>query len=169
MYIFHDLDGASHACTHIPPRQQTGWLGDWTPITVPGAYPGLISTELIEALNVFASNENIENIWLTSWEEDAPNLYAPSVGLNAEHWKVLYGVEYDSQHAWWKLDALKEFFTIYPLEPFIWIDDEISENAPAMQWIQTLPIEPLIISPETAYGLTREHIQQMHTYVDLHS
>ncbi|MGV0108906.1 HAD domain-containing protein [Arthrobacter sp. CP30] len=164
MYVFHDIDGASHACDNHPPRATTGWLGDWVPMTVAGAYPGHISLELVSQLNDFTAHPDLVNVWLTNWETAAVTEYAPSIGLNGTDWVVLEGLENDASWDWWKLAVLRHFLGDQPAEPFIWIDDDIGSHPSALEWIDSLAVKPLIVIPKTGRGITRADMALMRAF-----
>lgn len=134
-------------------------------MTVPGAYPGHWSHELIAEMNRLAVLPGLASKWLTTWEEGAPRELVPLTGLPGADWEVLYGAENDATWAWWKLDAIQADIEATKPEKVLWLDDDIAFWRPAVTWLSELDIPVLHISPKTEYGLTREHLNTMFAFV----
>lgn len=167
---YFDADGIFDAATDHrfspPPAEQTGWE-DWNPITVPGAFPGYWSGDLVDAVNRIAGIPSVTCKWLTSWEEQAPLQLAPAIGLAATEWEVIYGVEEDDpmNWHWWKLAKIHEDLEKDRPEGFIWLDDDITSDPAALHWLRTIDLPHLAVCPRTADGLTRVHLDEIESFI----
>lgn len=168
--LYWDVDGifnvnAGHTYIQAP-ADVTGW-SDWHHMTVPGAFPGYWSRDAVEAVNSIARTSGVVNKWLTSWEEQAPQLLAPAIGLDAAGWDVLHGVENDDpmNGYWWKLDALCEDLARHRPDRFIWFDDGIASDPATLHWLAGTEVPHLVIAPEIDQGLTRAHVDAVREFL----
>lgn len=169
---YNDVDGEFNAYTDHrfdpAPREASGWTGNWNPLEIGGAFPGWWSEEMVAEINRLTGHPLVAPKWLTTWEEGAPEQLAPALAIaGGESWPVLTGVEYDDpgNWQWWKLAALKNDLEASRPEAFIWIDDDISFDPGALQWLTTVAIPHLVIVPKTAVGVTRDHVQEIEAFI----
>ncbi|WP_081745016.1 HAD domain-containing protein [Arthrobacter sp. H14] len=163
--VYCDVDGIFNAYNSKSPAAATGWTGEWLPMTIPGAYPGQWSRELVAAINELAAMSGVIWKWLTSWEHEAPLQLAPAIGLDAGQWQVITGVEYDAFWDWWKLDRIKKDVEATSPDRFIWIDDDIDFDPSALKWLRGMGNRALRICPKTIHGLTTAHLDEISTFV----
>ena len=169
--LYWDGDGifnvnADHSYVQAP-ADATGW-SEWHHITVPGAFPGYWSRDAVQEVNSIARTPGVVNKWLTSREEQAPQLLAPAIGLNAVDWEVLYGLEEDDpmNWHWWKLDKLRKDLDRDRPDRFIWFDDDITSDPAALKWLKATGLPHLVIVPKIDHGLTRAHLDAVREFLD---
>jgi HAD domain in Swiss Army Knife RNA repair proteins len=155
--LFLDVDGVINALS------PTDRWDDLTHSRVDG-FPIYWSPTVVRFLNELSSQ--VEILWLTSWEESAPNLLAPSLGLRPFG---LAGRQTGAPRAgWWKHGWVESHWARDP-KPFIWIDDELGYFSSVQNWLGELPInQALAISPDTSDGLCPDHLDQILGFLSLH-
>jgi hypothetical protein len=162
--IYLDVDGVINAVSkNSPALKITGWQ-KWATKKISG-WQILYSPELIDELNRLAELPSVTFKWLTTWEDEAANELSPATGLNGQEWEVLHG----DQHAWhgrdwWKLQAIREDVASNN-DRFIWVDDDISAEPEALNWVKSEG-GGLVISPNTTHGLTRSHIEKISRFIE---
>lgn len=168
--LYSDADGvyvawSDHRFT-APPAAQTGWTGAWHPVTIPGSFPGYWSEDVVEAMNRIAAYPDVTVKWLTAWEEGAPKLLAPAIGL-AGIWEMIPGVDEDDigNWDWWKLAKIREDIARSRPDRVVWLDDDIRSDPGALAWLKTLEIPVLVICPNTSHGLTRDHLGEIEAFL----
>lgn len=159
--VYLDVDGVLNAVTRRSPSTKiTGW-DDWQ-ITRVGRWPINHSPAMIAELNALAARDDITFKWLTTWENDAAEKLSPAIGINGQDWEVLHG----DQHAWggdkgwWKLEAIQADIEASEADVFIWIDDDISAELAAIEWVQSRP-DVHAISPSSMAGLTQDDLRSI--------
>ena len=163
--IYLDVDGVLNAVSKKSPSlAATGW-DTWETAPVNG-WPILWSPKLISELNDLAARDDVTFKWLTTWTDDAAKILSPAIGINGQEWDVLHG----DQHAWggkgwWKLIAIQNDIESTDPDQFIWIDDDISAEREAIDWVAEKD-NGYAISPFTRWGLTREHLTEMQALID---
>jgi hypothetical protein len=165
--IYLDVDGVLNAVTKKRSSliKATGW-DRWETAPVNG-WPILWAPALIEALNDLAARDDVTFKWLTTWTDDAAKILSPAIGIDGQDWEVLHGDQHawGGRHGWWKLEAIRTDVETTEPERFIWIDDDLSTEGNALEWL-TGRIEGLGISPFMSEGLTRANLDTVHEYVD---
>lgn len=169
---YNDVDGVYIAQTDHrfdpPPREASGWAGVWHPFEIGGAFPGWWSQEMVDRMNRMAENDLISPRWLTSWEVRAPERIAPALSLaGGSAWPVLTGIEYGgpSSWVWWKLAALMADLEATSPEGFIWLDDDITAEQGAMEFLKSLEVPHLVIVPSARVGVTRAHVEEIEAFI----
>jgi hypothetical protein len=164
--IYLDVDGVLNAVSKKHPSiSATGW-DKWETAPVNG-WPILWSPELIAELNELAARDDVTFKWLTTWTDDAAKVLSPAIGINGQEWEVLHGDQHawGGKRGWWKLEAIqKDILETMPGQ-FIWIDDDISAEREAIDWV-TGRDNGYAISPFTSWGLTREHLTEIQALID---
>lgn len=164
--IYLDIDGVINARSRKPPKQNTGWLGDWKQETIMG-YPILWSIELIERLNALADREDVQIKWLTTWQEQAISDFTPGTGINGAEWPYFSATENDlfSYRYWWKLTAIARDVDETKPEKVVWIDDELPNQFLAQAWLSENISTILGIGPESTHGLSAKHLWQIEKFL----
>lgn len=163
--IYLDVDGVLNAVQkRDPSTKATGWEAfESKPVN---GWPILFAPELIDELNALAAHPDMTFKWLTTWEDDAAKVLSPAIGINGQDWEVLHG----EQHAWrgrdwWKLQAIQVDVHSTQPDQFIWIDDDISAERSAIEWIAEQD-NGYVISPYTVEALTRSHVDEIKALVN---
>lgn len=83
--LYLDVDGV--VCP-FSPEGHTGWGSRWRRAQA-GLLPVSFAPELVAGLNSLARTPGLRCVWLTSWEELAPQYLCPAVGLAGSNWPYL--------------------------------------------------------------------------------
>lgn len=158
--IYLDVDGVLNAVTRQTP-EGTGWEM-WEKVGVNG-YTITYSPELIAGLNEIAEMDDVEIVWLTTWQANAKTMISPAIGLNGEDWGVALNPDMDAHGfaihhpfgGWWKMNTLKNHVYTNPVDKIIWIDDDIAHEPTAPAWFEAFTQKTLAIAPFTVQGLTQ--------------
>lgn len=165
--VYLDVDGVINAVSGKPPRQNTGWEGEWSREEVMRFFI-LWSHELVDGLNELALRDDVTVKWLTTWQELAPKELCPVTGIQGQSWEVLYG-DLESHgymdHRWWKLDAIQEDFDKEQPDKAVWIDDDIFMYRDAMDWTENHP-EIHVVCPTMAHGVTKKQFNGIIEFID---
>ena len=165
--VYLDVDGVINAVSNKPPRVNTQWKGEWSKEPING-YSILWSHELVDAINQLAARDDVTIKWLTTWQEDAPQIFAPQTGINGEEWEVLYGNINDhwfTTGRWWKLQAIQEDLDKDPSDKVVWIDDDLGYDRSAQEWLLNHP-EIHVVSPVTAHGVTKKQFDGIMEFIN---
>ena len=166
--IYLDVDGVLNAVARTNPSMTaTGWDPHcWETAPING-YPIRWSKELITALNEMADREDVTFKWLTTWTDDAAKILSPAIGINGQDWDVLHGDQHawGGKRGWWKLEAIQADVLSTMPDRFIWIDDDLSMESAACEWLFSRT-NAKGISPFMREGLTREHVEQITAFID---
>lgn len=136
------------------------------------------SRNLVEKLNELHSREDVEFVWLTTWQNLAQEFLAPALGLS--EWQAVLHKDaapvawtyYEAgvRNYWWKLDALRKHLGENPVDKFVWIDDEFYEEIryEAKNWVKDnyTDSEALIIGPDPSEGLNPTQVYGMIEFID---
>jgi hypothetical protein len=163
--IYQDLDGVLSPFSDGAPRTNTLWKGEWRTERIAG-FSMLWSVELIDALREIDSREDVNFIWLTSWEDMAVEFFAPVVGIGSD-WPVLASNDaQDDLKTWWKLRALRDHALLTEPEKMIWLDDDINYDVGGKDYVKTMGDMLLAINPNRNHGLTLKHIARMIEFIN---
>lgn len=167
--IYLDVDGVLNAVTRQTP-EGTGWEM-WEKVGVNG-YTITYAPELVAALNEIAERDDVEIVWLTTWQGNAASMISPAIGLDGQQWRVVDNPDTDphgfatqqNYGYWWKVNVFQDDLfnrverdTPLP-EKIIWIDDDLSMFGQAVRWFDALETKTLGISPFTVQGLTQHDV-----------
>jgi hypothetical protein len=118
---------------------------------------------------IIALGEHVEILWLTTWEHDAQNHLAPALELPRFDLAGAHDNVPDDEDRWWKLDVARGLYE-QDQRPFIWIDDDITYEYPALRWLETLPEgAALALAPRSQHGITPDHLKLIQDFLDLHN
>lgn len=179
--IYLDVDGVINSFSKKPPKNDTGWKGEWLrgDAVVPNDYPTggwsmgsssqtfsiFWSVELIDSLNKISEMDDVNIIWLTTWKEHAKTVLSPLVGINGQEWVHLdAGDVYDTKD-WWKLTAIREHVRETNPDRIIWLDDDLGFDYQARLWVNSLKNRILPITPNSNLGLTKKHISDILDFI----
>jgi HAD domain in Swiss Army Knife RNA repair proteins len=100
--------------------------------------------------------DTFDLVWATTWEHEANQIIGPALGLN--ELPVIEFTEGRSDETW-KLFAVRRYVAG---RPFVWVDDELHEDA--YEWAGSLTQPNLLIRPTRNLGLTDEHFAQIESF-----
>lgn len=165
---FLDIDGVINI---IGTRPRGGWpryANTYIPQGVDGlAWPVCYAPALIDLLNLLAQRRIVSFRWLTTWEHDAPKVFAPAVGLTIGRWVA--AEDDGSRPGWWKLNAIIDHVG-EDSDMFIWTDDDMRDprvvKLAERQVIDMLPHRAMTICPDARRGLTPEQFDVILTAIE---
>lgn len=160
--IYVDFDGCINIFSDKPPRQNSGWKGDWKHTKLE-EQPIFYSTELVEAFNELTAREDLRLVWLTDWQELARDVVAPEIGLDGP-WDVLTGDVFQP-YPWWKLAALEEDLLAHPADGIVWIDDNLHYDRASSDYVRHKP-DILAIHPNAYHGVTKKHFSGIIEFIE---
>jgi hypothetical protein len=123
------------------------------------------AVELVKALNELAGRRDLRFVWLTSWEDMAPEFLCPAIGLAGQEWPVLAGDGLGGGDGWWKLQALQQDLETSAPDRAVWIDDQLDFERAARQWAAFFGPRFLLISPDPRRGLSRAELASVRAFV----
>ena len=97
--LYLDVDGV--ICP-FGPEGRTGWGSSWQHADA-GLLPVAFAPELVAGLNSLARISGLRCVWLTSWEDLAPQYLCPAIHLDGSSWPWLAAAGAGSGPGWWKL------------------------------------------------------------------
>lgn len=157
--LYLDVDGALSPFSSGPPKQNTGWMGDWRTVKV-SSYNMLYSVELVDRLNEIAKLPDVEIVWATDWLSEAPELLAPAIGLHGENWTVLEASKsrMEDSHPWWKMEEIEKHYTNTEVEVAIWADDNIRFARGIDKWRKGLGPNFYTLHLDKHHGLSKKNM-----------
>lgn len=163
--IYQDIDGVLSPFSSGAPRTNTLWKGEWREEHIAGFHM-LWSVELIDALRELDNREDVNFIWLTSWEDMAVEFFSPVVGIGAD-WPVLASNDsQDDLTKWWKLREIRKHIATTAPEKAIWLDDDIEWDVGGKEFVKEQGDRLLAINPNRNHGLSKKHVQRMLDFID---
>jgi len=142
--LYLDVDGV------ICPFGATGttdWGSRWQ-ISDAGLLEVAYAGELVESLNTLSIRPGLRCVWLTSWEEMAPDYLCLGGG-----------------ESWWKLRALQRDIEASAPDRAVWIDDQLDYEAEARAWASIIGTRLLLISPHPRRGLSRAELDAVRAFL----
>ncbi|MBP1136285.1 hypothetical protein JOE31_002517 [Arthrobacter sp. PvP023] len=121
--------------------------------------------ELVESLNSLSITPGVRCVWLTSWEEMAPEYLCPAIGLAGRKWPVLASDGLGGGDGWWKLRALQRDIEACAPDRAVWIDDQLDYEAEARAWASVLSGRLLLISPHPRRGLSPVELDAVRAFL----
>lgn len=170
--IYIDVDGVINAFSNAQP-----WGKVKPSKTVAYGYRITYHQGLIDALkDIDNSNDHVEFVWLTTWQNLARTDLAPAVGLGG-NWRAIQSEKcrptgyggYVPQEYWWKLESIIEDLNENPVDRFVWIDDELQMRQGALDWFDLHHAEKatgLLVSPFDRTGLTPDDVCGIIDYIN---
>lgn len=149
--------------------KNAGWEGDWKLAKIIG-YPIHWYTDLVDAINELAGREDVNMIWLTTWQHQAPKELSPVLGIADADWRVLTAADQNNlfdMKNWWKLEAIKVDIEKTEPDKIVWIDDDFKHDRKAIEWVENnSDIDLLPISPFTDWGMTKEDFDDIIEFIN---
>ncbi|MCU1572748.1 MAG: hypothetical protein JWO93_830 [Micrococcaceae bacterium] len=159
--VYLDVDGV--LCP-FEPTGTTAWGHPWEHIRM-GSYLLSYAGDLIRELNALSGRPGVEFVWLTSWEDLAPRILCPAVGLRGTSWPVLRAADVADSPTWWKWDAIQQDIERHGPERVAWLDDQLNYDAEARGWAELLGRNMLWRSPHPRLGLSRRDVAEVAAFL----
>lgn len=121
------------------------------------------SPAMVEALSAL----DLNLIWTTTWEADAPRSIGPLIGYG-ESGSVLYPIQGTTYRRFrdasmvWKYEAMRAMYPEDSAQRFVWLDDEITNEQ--IEWAAS--VGGLAISIDPDRGIQRSDIEKIKEYLD---
>lgn len=155
--LFYDVDGT------LCPFQHNDSL---VKITVPGHGIQAYNKALVERLSALP----LDQAWLTSWFEDAPDY------LGDLFPRAIDVLTSDTENTgWWKIDAALAWLEDRPyIKRIVWLDDELFKNDPllgisyrtiAAEAFEAAGIEALLVLPNQDTGITEADVDAVEEFL----
>jgi hypothetical protein len=159
--VYLDVDGV--LCP-FEPTGTTAWGRPWEHIRT-GAYLLSYAGDLVRELNALSECPGVEFVWLTSWEDLAPRILCPAVGLRGTSWPVLRAADVPEGLTWWKWDAIQQDIERNGPERVAWLDDQLNYDSAARGWAELLGRNMLWRSPHPRQGLSRRDVADVAAFL----
>jgi hypothetical protein len=159
--LYIDVDGV--ICP-FGPEGTTPWDSAWHRADA-GLLPVAYATELVAGLNALARTDGVRCVWLTSWEDLAPQYLCPAIGVEGGAWPYLTATGEGSGNSWWKLRAIQEDVETTGPEAAVWIDDQLAFEAEAQSWARLLGRRMLAVSPNPRRGIAPDELAAVRSFL----
>ncbi|MGN7148273.1 HAD domain-containing protein [Arthrobacter sp. SAFR-179] len=159
--LYLDVDGV--VCP-FGPGGTTGWGSAWQHADA-GLLPVTFAAELVAGLNYLALTPGLRCVWLTSWEELAPQYLCPAVGIKGSSWPYLAADGAAGGTGWWKLRAIQEDVENTGPDAVAWVDDQLGFEAEAQSWARFLGRRILTVSPHPRQGITPAELDLLRSFL----
>jgi hypothetical protein len=126
--------------------------------------PVAFAPELVAGLNSLAATE-LRCVWLTSWEELAPQYLCPAIGLDGARWPYLRSEGAGSGPGWWKLDAIQDDVERTAPDAVVWVDDQLAYEAEAQAWARIMGRRLLTVSPDPRQGISPSELETVSSFL----
>ncbi len=160
--LYIDVDGV--ICP-FGPEGDSGWGSGWQ-YSDAGLLPVAFAPELVDGLNGIAATAGVRCVWLTSWEELAPQYLCPAISLDGARWPYLTAAGAGSGTGWWKLRAIQDDVENTGPDAVAWIDDQLMFEAEAQSWARLLGRRILALSPDPRRGISPAELEQIRTFLE---
>lgn len=160
--LYLDVDGV--ICP-FGPTGSTGWGTRWRYADA-GLLPVAYAAELVDGLNSLAAMDGVRCVWLTSWEELAPEYLCPAINLEGAQWPVLAADGAGTGIGWWKLRALQRDVEATGPEAVAWVDDQLGFEAEARAWGRLLGRRLLMVSPDPRQGISPTELAGIRRFLE---
>lgn len=159
--LYVDVDGV--ICP-FGPTGRSAWGSEWCHADA-GLLPVAYAQELVDGLNDLARRPDVAFIWLTSWEEMAPEYLCPAIGLDGARWPYLSADGGNTGERWWKLAALQSDLERSSPARIVWIDDQLRFEKEAQQWARFLGARILLVSPDPRLGISPAELESVRSFL----
>lgn len=159
--LYLDVDGV--VCP-FGPDGASSWRSGWKYADA-GLLPVAYAPELVDGLNGIAAMPGVRCVWLTSWEELAPQYLCPAIGLDGARWPYLTSAGTGSGEGWWKLRAIQDDVEAASPGGVAWIDDQLAFEADAQSWIRLLGRRILAVSPDPRRGISPPELERIRSFL----
>ena len=159
--LYLDVDGV--VCP-FGATGQTPWGSGWS-LANAGMLEVAYAGELVDGLNGLARLPGVRCVWLTSWEDMAPQYLCPAIGLAGARWPWLTAAGAGTGEGWWKLTALQEDVASTTPDGIVWIDDQLGYEEEARAWAGFLGARILVISPDPRRGISPAELAAVNAFV----
>jgi hypothetical protein len=167
--VLLDVDGVLNACRSS---------GDFGSFVCPEGYVQDTATGFPITYNPAVGeflaplSERAEILWLTTWEELAPKVFGPMLGLpefEVASWcRTRKGSTDEVDPVWWKWGVARSLWELDG-RPFVWLDDDLRYLEPVAAWLGTIPAtHRLAIAPRSHTGLVRADLDRIAAFVATH-
>lgn len=153
--LYLDVDGV--VCP-FGASGKTPWGSSWS-LANAGMLEVAFAGELVDGLNRLARLPGLRCVWLTSWEDMAPQYLCPAIGLAGVRWSWLTAAGAGSGDGWWKLTALQQDLDTSTPDGIVWIDDQLRYEREAQAWAAFLGERILVISPDPRMGISPAELE----------
>ena len=160
--LYLDVDGV--VCP-FGPEGRTGWGSSWQHADA-GLLPVAFAPELVAGLNSLARISGLRCVWLTSWEDLAPQYLCPAIHLDGSSWPWLAAAGAGSGSGWWKLRAIQDDVEATGPEAVAWIDDQLAFEAEAQDWARLVGRRILPISPDPRRGISPGELRSVRSFLE---
>jgi len=160
--LYIDVDGV--ICP-FGPEGDSGWGSGWQ-YSDAGLLPVVYAPELVDGLNGIAATAGLRCVWLTSWEELAPQYLCPAISLDGARWPYLTAAGAGSGAGWWKLRAIQDDVESTSPDAVAWIDDQLMFEAEARSWARLLGRRILALSPDPRRGISPVELEQIRSFLE---
>jgi hypothetical protein len=141
-----------------------GWGTPWRYADA-GLLPVAFAPELVAGLNSLAVTAELRCVWLTSWEELAPQYLCPAIGLDGAQWPHLTAEGAGSGPGWWKLDAIQDDVERTSPDAVAWVDDQLAYEAEAQAWARIMGHRLLAVSPDPRRGISPSELDAVRAFL----
>ncbi|HJV98549.1 MAG TPA: HAD domain-containing protein [Arthrobacter sp.] len=159
--VYMDVDGV--ICP-FGPAGRSEWGTEWCHADA-GLLPVAYAQELVDGLNALAEAQDVRFVWLTSWEEMAPEYLCPAIGLDGARWPYLTAGGGNTGEGWWKLAALQADLERGNRKRVVWIDDQLRFEREAQRWARFLGARILLVSPDPRTGISPTELDSVGAFV----
>ena len=159
--LYLDVDGV---VSPFAVQGRTGWGSEWA-LADAGVLEVAFAPELVAKLNALSKMPGARFVWLTTWEQLAPEFLCPAIKLDGRDWPVLSSAGHELSPDWWKLDAIRRDVAGNPADRLVWMDDQLDHEPRALAWAEALGGRMLHISPDPRKGLTPEHLDAVEAFL----
>ncbi|PNI07180.1 hypothetical protein CXX84_17615 [Arthrobacter sp. AFG7.2] len=160
--LYIDVDGV--ICP-FGPEGTSGWGSGWQ-YSDAGLLPVAYARELVAGLNGIAALAGVRCVWLTSWEELAPQYLCPAINLDGQRWPFLTAARSGAGAGWWKLRAIQEDVETTSPDAVVRVDDQLAFEADAQAWVTFLGRRLLALSPDPRRGISPAELGQMRSFLE---
>jgi hypothetical protein len=159
--LYLDVDGV--ICP-FGTEGRTAWGTPWRRADA-GLLPVAFAAELVEGLNSLAAMPELRCVWLTSWEDLAPQYLCPAIGLDGSRWPFLTTEGSGSGAGWWKLRAIQADVEETGPAAVAWADDQLAFEAEAQAWAGVMGRRLLTLSPNPRRGIAPGELDAVEAFL----